>query len=725
MKRKIINYTILLFLSMLAINSNAQLNKSNQNDWKFNLKQAEKNYKKIINEHSDSILISYANVLFQERKYNEASFYYAKADSLGLLKSIFDKRNYIHSNKIANIKLPYIIESNYFCNNLKWNALVDLHCVNTSKEDFAPFYWGNNLFVTSSRLNIKNKHKFSYDYTEMPYLDVYLFDSNCNIIYKPKGIPANLNSDLHDGPICIAKDTSLIVITRNYNEPNEKDIHNLYLTTFIRLGKKWSKGEMIYFCSTKFSVQQPYFNDKESKLYFSSNMPGGFGGFDLYTSFWNGSEWGNPVNLGSKINSEFDEGFPSFDLENNFIFSTNHIETTGGFDLVLFNEGKKYLLPPPFNTVFDDFGITFKTKDQGSFTSNRNTMSFDDNIYKFNLNVLRRTSFTVKLVDSATNEIISSSLIEIKEENTNDNSIIDSAKTSIFNELLYNKTSYMLNINADKYVPKTISIVTNDSFPEIIIPVHKIKTDFLVEGIIINKSTKVPISQSNIIIIDLLTKDTVYNKIVDEDGKFSFSSIKNNKLYYIDVYKEGFLKNPGMLLNTLNASAETEIEKMGDYLKNIELSEIVIGKSIKIENIYFDLDKYNIRPDAAIELDKIVSLMKNNPNLIIELGSHTDCRSSFDYNMKLSNNRANLSVAYIVSNGINKKRISANGYGETMLVNDCKCEMLNENIGCTEEEHQANRRTEFKITGLLNDKNTTILNNGMGNSPKSVPLPKH
>ena len=101
-------------------------------------------------------------------------------------------------------------------------------------------------------------------------------------------------------------------------------------------------------------------------------------------------------------------------------------------------------------------------------------MSFDDNIYKFNLNVLRRTSFTVKLVDSATNEIISSSLIEIKEENTNDNSIIDSAKTSIFNELLYNKTSYMLNINADKYVPTTISIVTNDSFPEIIIPVHKI-----------------------------------------------------------------------------------------------------------------------------------------------------------------------------------------------------------------------------------------------------------
>jgi len=352
-------------------------------------------------------------------------------------------------------------------------------------------------------------------------------------------------------------------------------------------------------------------------------------------------------------------------------------------------------------------------------------MSFDDNIYKFIMKVLKRTPFIVKLVDSATNEIISSSLIEIKEENSNENSIIDSSKTGIFNQLLYNNASYVIKVDADKYLPKTISIVANDSLPEIIIPIHKIKTDFLVEGNIINKSTRVPISQSNIIIIDLLSKDTVYNEIVDEDGKFSFSSIKNNKLYYIDIYKEGYLKTPGILLNTLNESAEMEIEKMGDYIKKIELSEIVIGKSIKIENIYFDLDKYNIRPDAAIELDKIVSLMKNNPNLIIELGSHTDCRFSFDYNMKLSNNRAKSSVAYIVSNGISKKRISAKGYGETMLVNDCKCDVVFDIKACNEEQHQANRRTEFKITGLLKDKNTIILNNGMGNSPKSVPLPKY
>jgi outer membrane protein OmpA-like peptidoglycan-associated protein len=178
-------------------------------------------------------------------------------------------------------------------------------------------------------------------------------------------------------------------------------------------------------------------------------------------------------------------------------------------------------------------------------------------------------------------------------------------------------------------------------------------------------------------------------------------------------------------LNNLNESAEMEIEKMGYYLKKIELSEIVIGKSIKIENIYFDLDKYNIRSDAAIELDKIVNLMKNNPNLIIEIGSHTDCRFSSDYNMKLSNNRAKSSVDYIISNGISKSRISAKGYGETMLVNDCKCEGAFDVKACNEEQHQANRRTEFKITGLLKDKNTTILNNGMGNSPKSVPLPKN
>ena len=120
-----------------------------------------------------------------------------------------------------------------------------------------------------------------------------------------------------------------------------------------------------------------------------------------------------------------------------------------------------------------------------------------------------------------------------------------------------------------------------------------------------------------------------------------------------------------------------------------------IGKIIEIEKIYFDLDKANIRPDAAIELSKIVSVLKRYPDVSIEIGSHTDSRASKAYNQKLSQNRALAARNWMIDKGINAERITAKGYGESQLVNGCK-----DNIECTEEEHQQNRRSEFIITAL-------------------------
>ena len=106
--------------------------------------------------------------------------------------------------------------------------------------------------------------------------------------------------------------------------------------------------------------------------------------------------------------------------------------------------------------------------------------------------------------------------------------------------------------------------------------------------------------------------------------------------------------------------------------------------------------KWNIRPDAAKELDNLVRIMKTNPTLEIELGSHTDCRSGAPYNMILSARRARAAVDYIVGKGIKLKRIMAAGYGEIRILNNCICEPQNESP-CTDEQHQQNRRTEVKV----------------------------
>ncbi len=114
-----------------------------------------------------------------------------------------------------------------------------------------------------------------------------------------------------------------------------------------------------------------------------------------------------------------------------------------------------------------------------------------------------------------------------------------------------------------------------------------------------------------------------------------------------------------------------------------------MNKSIVLDNIYYDLNKSEIRPDAARELDKLVIIMKDNPSISIELSSHTDDRSSVDYNQDLSQRRAESAVVYIIDKGINENRIIAKGYGESqLLITNAK----------NEEEHQINRRTEFKVT---------------------------
>lgn len=142
----------------------------------------------------------------------------------------------------------------------------------------------------------------------------------------------------------------------------------------------------------------------------------------------------------------------------------------------------------------------------------------------------------------------------------------------------------------------------------------------------------------------------------------------------------------------------TKGNELGTLLANIELEPAKIDKRIQIQNIYYDFDKWDIRPDAAERLDKVVTLMNDNPGLTVELGSHTDSRGNDDYNMVLSGKRAAAAVAYIVSQGVDSLRITSKGYGESQLVNRCR-----NGVTCTEEEHQQNRRTELRITGISRD----------------------
>ncbi len=148
----------------------------------------------------------------------------------------------------------------------------------------------------------------------------------------------------------------------------------------------------------------------------------------------------------------------------------------------------------------------------------------------------------------------------------------------------------------------------------------------------------------------------------------------------------------------------TEGHTMGTLLANVEMDRVKVNKEIAVENIYYDYNEWNIREDASLELDKLITILKDNPNFIIELGSHTDSRGKDPYNLSLSKKRARAAVEYIVTNGkIPRSRISARGYGETKLTNKCA-----NGIECSEEEHQLNRRTTIKVTGFVNEDESIV-----------------
>lgn len=176
----------------------------------------------------------------------------------------------------------------------------------------------------------------------------------------------------------------------------------------------------------------------------------------------------------------------------------------------------------------------------------------------------------------------------------------------------------------------------------------------------------------------------------DSLGYFTFN-VEPKTVYSLNGSKEQYLPGDTMF----NTDVQEDTVKAVITLKRLKVGQD-LAKILKINPIYFDLNKYNIRADAAKELDKIVKAMTEYPDMVVELGSHTDCRASESYNRRLSDRRAKASARYVKERISNPDRIYGKGYGESKLVNDCACEG-SVKADCSEEEHQKNRRTEFVI----------------------------
>jgi outer membrane protein OmpA-like peptidoglycan-associated protein/tetratricopeptide (TPR) repeat protein len=550
----------------------------------YNTTEAVKWYEKVVEKNADA----------------ETYFRYSQA-----LKSI---GNYAEANekmkKFATL-IPNDVRAKEFMQNQNYKltldntkALFSIEKTTISEpksNDFAAILTATNEVYFVSNRNSKKIDKWSNE----PYIDIFKTIRNPDGSFSKSEEVTELNSMYHDGPVTISADGNTMFFARDGHSTNlyEKDKKNnakigqLGIYKAQKNNGKWEIKEGLPINNTSYSVSHPSLSKDGKTLFFSSNMFGGMGESDIWKIAITENGYGEPINLGDKINTASREVFPFITDKDELYFASTGWSGFGGLDIFKVENNSQVInLGKPVNTEKDDFSFSLNTElNKGYFSSNRN-----GNDAIFEATPICGIDLMVSVTDAKTGKNIENAKVTILDEN---NTLLYSTVTNTFgkcNQLLTCDELYSIQITASNY-----------------------------------ENVAFPISKSDSNQIELPVKLTP-NEVVITD------------------------------------------------------KEILLG------DVYFEFNKFNITPVGAAQLDKLVTVLNANPAMIISVKSHTDSKGNLTYNLKLSEQRAQATVQYIISKGINKERVFGKGFGFTEPKIAC-------NTNCTEEEDAINRRSEFII----------------------------
>lgn len=604
----------------------------------------------------------------------------------------------------------------------KGQFVLKLQKVNTPSSDMAASFYGKDeVLLASSKRRLKatmRLHSWVGDY----FYDIYKAPVNDNgEIGKMKLVKAKAKTKFNDGPAVYNEKSGYVYFTRNNFANGKKGFDE---NKIIRLkiykakvdGNKFKDETELNINDNNYSTAHPSVSEDGKRLYFSSDRPGGLGGMDIYyVNLDNdGNPMGSPINLGDKVNTSQNELFPSYNsLEKILFFSSEGHFGLGGLDVFVAKINNDGIVTgienvgSPINSPYDDFSFVNNGKQtKGFFTSNRSGGKGNDDIYGFDQKFPFKNSAELK--GNTKNLLTKSELGDVKVYLADKNGkLIDSTTANEKGDFEFSlaeiNDDFQLLGNKDGFVEGKQEVKFDNTKMEYseelaLMPI----LDYFFTGIINDKASKLPIENVKITITDISKNANFTNVKTDNEGGFKTGLLPyeyNDKISYeFKIEKSGYVSKTVALSDILALKEEIKLNNV----LSIDLTKIEVGKTdlndvVDISPIYFDLNKSDIRSDAAIELNKIVKVMKENPGMTIQLGSHTDSRGSAAYNLTLSDKRAKSSAKYIISQGISKDRIYGKGFGAKKLkVSDAEIAKAKTDEE-KEELHQKNRRTEFII----------------------------
>lgn len=599
--------------------------------------------------------------------------------------------------------------------------------INSRQADFSPMYYKNGLVFVSAR-DETGVVKRVFSWNQTPFLDLYFHPDTAQLrapgsedrpasaavlggsgggkmgpadaapepqpLTKTELFSRTLKTRYHEGPMTFTRDQTVIVFTRNNASRGKSGksadgIKKLKLYTSVNQAGKWVDIQELPFNSSEYSVGHPAFSPDDTKLYFVSDMPGGYGGTDIYVVEYNAGQWGTPVNMGKEINTEGNEMFPFADEGGNLHFSSDGHEGLGGLDIFFaeLRDGVAYKgvqnAGAPINSEKDDFGfITDRARTSGYFSSNRKKGFSDDDIYSF-----RRTckQLNIFVYDAQTGSPLDNADVRIMRNGANQDLRLTNALgradlcVAIGTEYEFKAIREGFALNSVRF-----STLTQSPKPVLSVSIYLERTNNpLVKGVVRTEVNRRPAPGVKVTLRNE-TDQSEETVTTGPDGGYEFNT-KPNAPYTIMAQKDQYAtKKTG--LGKTRRNARTVTDSLGLY---------GVGDVFQLKNIYYDLNKFFIRPDAARALNRVLAVLREYPKMQIELRSHTDARATGAYNTWLSENRARAALDYLISRGIEPGRLVARGYGETEIVNGCA-----DGVNCTESEHQQNRRTEFKVVAV-------------------------
>lgn len=723
------------------------------------------------------ILLMYAQALASNSKYKESQEQYQKY--MSVIDS--DPRGKGFSKLYNDVN---ILSKNAAC------YKVDYLSINTNAADFSPTKYQNGLVFVSNRDNTNGIRRV-FTWNNTPFLDLYhledvsFLSSNQAGLgggskpVKSKGksgpvvgsdeytsptpndsrtvgsyggknmsngygyadkpitesdkLGGSINSKLHEGPAAFFKDGSKVIFTRNNMKGKSAKRSSdgiIKLKLYMGEAKKdgWGNAVELPFNSDEYSCGHPSLSADEKLMYFTSDMPGGYGGTDIYVTRYDGSNWSAPINLGKDINTKGNEMFPHVDEKGHLYFSSDGLPGLGELDIFFSQmdgvkqKGRITNLGTPINSNKDDFGIiTDGARQSGYFSSNRKRGGNDDDIYKFDreCELKEGCELILAVFDAESKLPLDNTKVVYADEEGNNIELFTDAEGLINLENIIAGHEYSFNTTREGYANSTVSYKTEECDNEasrLEIPLERPKekidsTDILakqkllkdeeaaknrlkdgkpasgdqvtciIKGKVAAQSNKASMSGVTVYLKNSCDGSTI-TAMSDAEGNFEFTATEGCD-YTIEGKKSG-MASMSANLNKLNCNTAANTVT--------EILMFTTGDVVQVDNIYFDYGKCNLRKDAKLELDKLVKTMRQNPGMKIELSAHTDSRSEADFNQKISDGRAKASAEYLFKRGISRSRIEYKGYGETQLINQCA-----DGVECSEEDHAKNRRTEIKI----------------------------